>query len=395
VSDVLLGRTSGKSIVIVSSPVTDAKGRFRGLVFGSMRLDTLLEQLRITQLENGANVFLAKADGTLLSGAVAWKNGAAAGQRHLRKGDVLYDHALNRTVPDGVYRNVGGERVVGTYTWVFDGRWLLAGETTEHNILALHASILGIPLLGATVLFLIFGPMTIRLVRSLEAPIRRLVEHSGRIEGGDFDFNCEPEHKPHDPEEIRSLNAAYCLMVERVQGAMEELRRASLMDVLTGAPNRKSMLQEGPRLIESTARAGRPVSLLMIDLDHFKGVNDTYGHATGDTVLRAFTRELGFRVRGSDIFARMGGEEFAVLAPNASFKDALELGERIRRHVEALRILTEDGELKVTVSIGVATLSSGSRMPRALDALMASADKAMYEAKNEGRNRVAGASVEL
>ncbi len=387
VSDVLRGRSSGTDVIIVSSPVNDAKGRFRGLVFGSIRLDTVLRYLQSVHWEGSSRTFLLKAGGELLSQPTAGQR-----LRSLHAGDAIFDHARAQTQPDGTYRNHAGRRVAGTYTWLLEGRWLLVGEIPETAIISLHAGVLGAPLAGAAVLFLVFGPLTLRLARSLEAPLRRLVEHSNKIEGGDFEVSCSPEPDSSDPEEVRSLNVAYCLMVERVRDTLDALRQASLTDPLTGAPNRKLLLQEGPRLVESARRAGKPVSLLMLDLDNFKTVNDTWGHAAGDMALKAFAEVLSHRVRQSDIFARMGGEEFAVLAPHAGRREAHELAERIRRTVEALAIPVGEGQrtetLRVTVSVGVGSLAAAELDQRALDKLMTCADKALYQAKGEGRNRV-------
>lgn len=393
VTDALISRATGRQTVFVSSPVRDAQGRFRGLVFGSIRLDTVLRFMQTMHAETASRTFVLKADGTLLSPPAPLEKPGSTPLRSLRPGDAIFDHAQARTEPHGIYRNHDGTRVVGTYAWILGGRWLLVGETPEQDILALHAGILGVPLAGAALLFLLFGPMALQLARSLDVPLRRLVEHSNKIESGDFEVQCNPEPQPGDPEEVRRLNVAYCLMVERVRDTLDALRQASLTDPLTGAPNRKLLLQEGPRLIESAQRAGLPVSLLMLDLDLFKNVNDTWGHAAGDTVLKAFAGVLSHRVRQSDIFARVGGEEFAVLAPHAGQKEALELGERIRRTVEELSIPVEvegqDGaELRITVSVGVGTLPAESLRHNAMDRLMACADKALYRAKNAGRNMV-------
>lgn len=398
VSDVLRGRSSGTDVIIVSSPVRDARGQFRGLVFGSIRLDTVLRYLESVHWEGASRTFLLKAGGELLSQPTSEELKQGFRLRSLHKGDVIFDHALAQTQPEGIYRNHNGKRVAGTYAWLLDGRWLLVGEIPETTIVSLHAGVLGAPLAGAAVLFLVFGPLTLRLARSLEAPLKRLVEHSNKIEGGDFEVSCSPEPDSNDPEEIRSLNVAYCLMVERVRDALDDLRQASLTDPLTGAPNRKQLLQEGPRLIEAARRAGKPVSLLMLDLDHFKTVNDTWGHAAGDMALKAFAEVLSHRVRQSDIFARVGGEEFAVLAPHAGRREAHELAERIRRTVEGLAIPVGEGErteiLRVTVSVGVGSLSADELDGKALDKLMVCADKALYQAKGEGRNKVLSCKLE-
>jgi len=399
VSDVITSRTTGAKIIAVASRVQDAEGRFRGLVFGSVRLDTLLDLLQGMYSKTSSRTFLLDAKGVLLSPAVNPGKPDEKPLRSLHAGDVVFDRAKAGAVSSGIYRNHNGDRVVGAYSWVRGERWLLVGEKPESEIMLLHAGILGVPLLGATLLFLLFGPMALRLARSLEEPVRRLEEHSRKIEGGDFDVECDPEPTASDPMEIRRLNVAYCLMVERVRDTLDTLRQASLTDHLTGSANRKLLFQEGPRLIDADLRAGMPVSLLMLDLDHFKTVNDTHGHAAGDAVLTAFASLLEQQVRASDIFARVGGEEFVVLAPNAGQAAAHELAERIRVAVGALRVGFGEQTLTITVSIGTATLGAepGASRPsgqrNGLESLMAAADDALYEAKNNGRNRVESVSI--
>jgi diguanylate cyclase (GGDEF)-like protein len=126
----------------------------------------------------------------------------------------------------------------------------------------------------------------------------------------------------------------------------------------------------------------------MIDVDHFKKFNDTYGHQTGDLVLRTVAKAIRGAVRETDTACRYGGEEFAVIAPYASGSALKALGERVRKHIEKAEIETEAGVRKVTASIGAAALvaETGDRPPTVL---VECADKALYEAKREGRNRVA------
>ena len=399
VSDVITSRTSGAKVIVVASRVQDARGEFRGLVFGAVRLDTLLDLLQGMYSKTSSRTFLLDAKGTLLSTPVSLGKPEEKPLRSLHAGDVVFDRAKTGTVSSGIYRNHNGERVVGAYRWVLGERWLLVGEKPESEIMLLHAGILGVPLLGAALLFLLFGPMALRLARSLEEPVRRLEEHSRKIEGGDFDVECDPEPTASDPMEIRRLNVAYCLMVERVRDTLDTLRQASLTDHLTGSANRKLLFQEGPRLIDADLRAGMPVSLLMLDLDHFKAVNDTHGHAAGDAVLAAFASLLEQQVRVSDIFARVGGEEFVVLAPNAGLVAARELAERIRVAVGSLRVSFGELTLSITVSIGTATLGAepvaGHPLSQrnGLESLMAAADDALYEAKKNGRNRVESVSI--
>jgi diguanylate cyclase (GGDEF)-like protein len=383
-SDVLVSRRSGRRTIMISAPVLDEQGAFRGVVFGAMDLATITTLVETLQNESTGRTFLVQANGVVVS---------PIGQSpNLKPGDVIFDRARAGADSNGAYVNAEGRRVVGTYQWVNGGRWLLVAEKPELEILAVHAGALGAPLLGATLVFLLLGPAALRLTRSLREPMRRLEAHAESIQAGDYyGMDCDPAPKPGEPVEVQRLNRAYCLMVDRVRGTLEDLRHASLTDPLTGAANRKRLFSEGPRLMEAARRAGQPVSALMLDLDRFKAVNDTYGHAAGDAVLQVFARQLQGMLRQSDLFARYGGEEFVVLAPNAGGPAARELAERIRAASEGVRVDADGTELRFTVSVGASSLpptgSSGSAST-ALETLLARADEALYVAKAAGRNRV-------
>lgn len=162
----------------------------------------------------------------------------------------------------------------------------------------------------------------------------------------------------------------------------EELKELAITDPGTGVMNRRGLFQA---IEEALARGTSPLSLLVIDLDHFKGVNDTYGHAGGDCVLREFARVCREIVRPGDAVGRLGGEEFAVVLPATGLDEARRIAERIREAV-ALRAIpvSKGGPIEVTASMGLAV----HRQDELLDALMVRADSAMYEAKCLGRNRV-------
>ena len=386
ITDVLQSRITGGKVIVVTAPVKDAQGAFRGLVYGTVDLGVLSTLLRTVEAESTSRTSLLQADGTRI---------APLGRgRDYRPGDVLFDSAKARKPLRGVYRDQNGVRAVGAYQWLKGGAWLLVAERPESEILSMHAWILGVPLGGATLVFLIFGPVALRLARSLSGPLKRLEDHARQIEAGNYEMECLFFDEQRTPVEVRRLNQAYCLMVDRVRGALEELRQASLTDYLTGAANRKHLFHEGPRLVDVARRGGLPVSVLMFDLDHFKRVNDTHGHAAGDAVLKAFAALLHGSLRKSDLFARFGGEEFVVVAPNAGAVAAKELAERIRSAVELLAVPVDGASIAFTVSIGVATLEpkgDEGDPPDPLDplaALLGRADEALYAAKSAGRNRV-------
>lgn len=166
----------------------------------------------------------------------------------------------------------------------------------------------------------------------------------------------------------------------------EQLRVLARTDQLTGVPNRSAFFEEGARLVERLVAQQRPVTVMMLDIDHFKSINDRHGHATGDRVLVAFSDLLRSRLRQRDRFARIGGEEFAVVLPDCTIEEARLIGRRIVESFSGMRFLTEDGgEFNATVSIGVEPMTLDKP---GLDALLAGADQALYSAKRSGRNRV-------
>ena len=169
--------------------------------------------------------------------------------------------------------------------------------------------------------------------------------------------------------------------------ALEAAERGAKIDVLTGLPNRR-YFDEVLSIERPRRRAADSLGILMIDIDHFKRLNDRYGHATGDRVLSAVAGAIAAGVRAEDTPSRYGGEEFAVLLRRASAEQAIEVGERIRRAVVRLHPASLGIDEPVTVSIGVAVAGSGDV---AIPGLVERADQALYRAKRLGRDRVVAA----
>jgi diguanylate cyclase (GGDEF)-like protein len=163
------------------------------------------------------------------------------------------------------------------------------------------------------------------------------------------------------------------------------LRDLTLLDPLTGIANRPGIEREAARALEESIRNGTPLSLLMLDLDHFKAINDRYGHASGDKVLRATTSAWQAQLRGRDPLGRVGGEEFVVVCPDTTLEQALVVANRLRDAANALRFPDIDPALRVSVSIGAA---QARKADETCDALLDRADAALYRAKQQGRDRV-------
>lgn len=165
----------------------------------------------------------------------------------------------------------------------------------------------------------------------------------------------------------------------------QRLSSLSQKDPLTGAYNRRYFDEQAAVECARSHRYSQSLAVLMMDLDKFKLVNDTYGHAAGDEVLKALVKTSSLALRKSDILARYGGEEFVVLLPHAHLAEAIMLAERLRKGISEIAISYEEHTLKVTISIGVSTLAETEAN---VVAMLSRADQALYQAKANGRNRV-------
>jgi diguanylate cyclase (GGDEF)-like protein len=238
------------------------------------------------------------------------------------------------------------------------------------------------------------GPEVVRRVRALETdrpPYILMLTSRGEkadiiagLEAGANDYLA----KPVDPGELRARIEVGHRMVD-MQAALiasrDALAHQATHDPLTGMLNRRAIIERLQQELSRASRLGDVCAVAMCDIDHFKQVNDTHGHQTGDEVLCELARIVSESLRPYDSAGRMGGEEFLVIAPVKARADSVSVFERMRRRVAESKMTTRSGELSVTVSIGVACATAGS----AVDEILEASDAAMYRAKNAGRNRVA------
>ncbi|HEX9982933.1 MAG TPA: diguanylate cyclase [Thermoanaerobaculia bacterium] len=213
-------------------------------------------------------------------------------------------------------------------------------------------------------------------------------EQADKVEGlelGADDYITKPFQSPELIARIRAGKRIFDLQQELLE-TNKRLELLSITDGLTKLHNHRYFQDELARAFEESQRYQRPLSLAMIDIDFFKKVNDTYGHAAGDDVLKAVARLYHDSVRSTDLVARYGGEEFAVMMPETNLNDGIAFAEKIRKLIEESTIETQAGPLQATVSIGVASVPH-TRIPTSKELIVA-ADKALYRAKRNGRNQV-------
>ena len=179
---------------------------------------------------------------------------------------------------------------------------------------------------------------------------------------------------------------------DRLRDNLQLTMEMAITDALTGLHNRRYLERHLATLVLQASARGKPLSVLVLDIDHFKTINDTYGHAAGDDVLRELSRRLRKAVRGIDLACRLGGEEFVIAMPDTDAALALLVGERLRQKIggEPFQIADSTVGLTVTVSIGVSSLAGKDDTP---PSILKRADEALYRAKRDGRNRVVSAAA--
>ena len=203
----------------------------------------------------------------------------------------------------------------------------------------------------------------------------------------------ETSHATRDPRWEYSLAAMFffatflvmCQLWFLVTELQRELTVQALTDPLTGALNRRALEEAALRETSRSIRSGHRLSMIMLDIDHFKLVNDKSGHAAGDCALKAVVHQVKTMLRSQDMIARTGGEEFTILLPDTDAPDGFLVAERIRQTVEKLNVPFENTILKITISLGVAQFDPTHGD---WESMMKRADLAMYEAKEHGRNLV-------
>jgi diguanylate cyclase (GGDEF)-like protein len=213
-------------------------------------------------------------------------------------------------------------------------------------------------------------------------------EQEDKIEGlelGADDYITKPFQGPELLARIRAGKRIVDLQKELLE-TNKRLELLSITDGLTHLYNHRYLQDELARAFDESQRYERPLSFAIIDIDFFKKINDSYGHAVGDEVLRAVARMFGESIRSTDLAARYGGEEFAVMMPETELADAITFAEKIRTMIEEAVIATQAGDVRATVSVGVASVPHTKI--RSAKELIVAADKALYRAKRGGRNQV-------
>lgn len=272
------------------------------------------------------------------------------------------------------------------------------GEFTQDRYVAAERlkSILCMPVIKQGELFAIlylennittdaFTPDRLQTLNRITAQIGVSIENARLYQNIEKKVDERTRQLQDKTELLDRANQEMAREIEQRKLLEEELRKLATTDYLTGLFVRRQLFELGEKEISRTRRSGAPLSLMILDIDHFKSVNDNYGHATGDHVLKCFATTFQESLRSVDITCRFGGEEFVAILPETDIELATEVAERLRQNVEASILTVAGGGLRYTISIGLTGLRPTDA---AINQLISRADDALYQAKNTGRNRV-------
>lgn len=424
ISEMLIARTFKLPCIVISSPVR-VNGKVVGLLYGTVTVETLNNVVMGYSIGETGESFLVDRHGNLITMPTA-----------MRKSGInpnVITPAPNREYvieglkgQDGVirfkdYRKV---EILGVRRWLPDLEILVVTKQDKAEALEQAGGWgLKMSLVSANLIILCTLPVVWFITRHISKPLEAIKTAVNEVSSGNMSYrveyiraneeiellgrqindmaaNLEQSMKligeqmselEAQKEEIAAQNDDILKAYEQLTKANQNLERMATTDQLTEIFNRRYFMERLRTEILISLRSMRPLTVALIDIDHFKAVNDTYGHKAGDQVLKGLVKVVGSGIRRSDLLARFGGEEFIVLAPETSLEGGLILGEKIRSAVEGHDFEIDGGVIRVTVSIGISELHDFNSSPeKNEDQLLLTADHYLYQAKHKGRNRVEG-----
>ena len=364
----------GRVVMIAAVPIRLASGQFVGALTAKLNLGTVDEILKRLTPGPAGQVYLITPQGRVITSS---RNGST--QRMRSQLPAATTQALvKRQTATLEYTGFDQQHVVGSLMQVPHLTWSVVAEIpvqkAYEQVIRLRnetALIVSALLLGVGLLAYFLGLLIVR-------PLDRLTRGAAQVAAGDLEVDLPVT----SGGEVGYLTQVFNNMVARLREGRQELERLSVTDVLTKLYNRRHLMETLASEIQRCRRHKRVLSVVMVDVDEFKAYNDALGHLAGDTVLAEVASALRAFTRDVDCVARYGGEEFLLVLPETPVEGATEVVERIRDHLAT----TEFGGGKITLSMGIAEFPAHGDSP---EAVIASADAAMYRAKRAGRDRVA------
>ncbi len=385
IGDFQVDEASQDPVLLLGVPVSSGNDGALGILGAEVHTRSLIQMMQTALMAgekegSAEQLFLVDADGSVLL--------STASGREFVPGSRL-DLAKLSQVPGqlSAYVRDDGEPMVGTLTKVAGYPWFVLMEKRRAALFADIERMRNFTLLAVLGLVSVIGLLAYWLAWGIISPLRELTEAAGRVAEDDLEVQIPVRRK----DELGLASWVFNDMVVQLQQSRERLELLTTIDCLTQLPNRKAIMEKFAAMLARYRRHGRAFSILLIDIDHFKKINDQHGHLAGDEVLRHVAAVLDEQVRQVDMMGRYGGEEFIALLDETTKKTALGVAERMCSAIAMSHVSYQGKLLKVTVSIGVAEIGGPEETQ---EQLIDRADKAMYMAKQRGRNRAVMAGEE-
>jgi diguanylate cyclase (GGDEF)-like protein len=381
--------TLQKAVMVIGEPIRGAQDRLLGVLVAKINFRTISSILRIYGQGETLELHLVTRQGLLMASS------QSAGMESRNLSEATVRKLFAREKAPIRYTGLGGHAVIGTLKRVPQLEWGVVAEKNADKAYLQIIRLRNLTLLLITAVLLAIGLCAYFLGLAMVRPLGLLTRGASRVSAGDLEVDVPVRTR----SEIGYLTEVFNHMVARLRQGREELANAnealreknkeleqlSTTDSLTGLFNRMYLMEKLDLELARCARYQRDFTLLIIDIDHFKRYNDTYGHLAGDEVLRRMGGILKKYIRKSDCAARYGGEEFIVLLPETGAEAGARMAERIRRQMAAEKMGSDTNPTNVTISAGVASFPDYGGDP---ETLIRNGDAALYEAKRRGRNQI-------
>ena len=377
ISDVKQGKEVHSPLLSITVPVLSDTNRRIGLLATELNLNGVKSLLESVSVPEHANLLLLKASG------MAFYSRLSKAQQltmpHLNGNQLTT--LLNKPMQFSIYTNTDGNNVIGINTKAHNFPWYIVVEKNYDQAFAEINALKKRIFIIIIVLVTIFSTIAYLVSQSILCPLKQLITGASQVAAGDL----KTELPVNKNDELGFAISVFNDMVQRLKKTHDEKEKMLREDPLTGLYNRRHMMEILNQQIQRYQRNSVPFSVFMADLDHFKQINDTYGHQAGDAILAEVGKIFQKTLRTIDAAGRYGGEEFIIVLEDSGEHEALQTAERLRKAIDDTDITFENRTIHFTTSIGIATFSSSND---SRDDLIDKADKALYQAKMNGRNQV-------
>lgn len=394
---------SGQTVVRIAVPIKSADDQLLGLLATTLNFGAVEELMRKLTPRETVRMYLIDTDGRVITTS----NGALPDRKQARLPETVTQSLIGEDPADETssameYRNLDGQNVLGSVGLSSQQEW---GVLTEISVADAYEQIIRIrnlTLLITVTVLLVIGMSAYLLGVTIVRPLYRLTRGASEVANGNLGVEVPPvgggeigyltEVFNYMVGKLRDDQAELAAVNDTLKKTNEELQEISITDSLTGLYNRRYMMEALTNEVSRASRMQHNFAVLMIDIDHFKQYNDTYGHLAGDELLTKISAIFRESIRDMDLAARYGGEEFLIILPEHGAEAAMRVAERIRVAVATATSDPDNSKEPVTVSIGVAAFPDNGATPVTL---IESADSALYLGKESGRNRVILAEAKL